>query len=136
MYIFTLIAVNIFENNLNLDQPVTSKEYTKNILPSPNNQYMDGGYQSISGERINWGEMQNLILQVAAEMDMDARRAMRGLMKDNEIRERLTKLKDKKKNNTNGMRYPMSPGFGVGGRSQSRRSPRSRSFTGGVGVES
>lgn len=96
--------MNIFENNLNLDQPVYSKEYTKNILPSPNNQYGDrGAYQSISGERINWGEMQCLIEQVATEMDMDARRAMRGLMKDNEIRERLIKLKDHKKNNTEGV---------------------------------
>lgn len=78
------------QNNLNSPDTKHESHYTKNI---PN---LDSDYNTASGENVDWSEMNQLIREVASELEVDAARAIQGLKQDKDLWNRLAKLREKK----------------------------------------
>ena len=54
---------------------------------------LDKTYHPVSGEEVNWQEINLLIQQVSQEMDMDAKKAIESLKKDDMLLKRLNRLR-------------------------------------------
>lgn len=95
-------------NNLNTPNSKDQQSYTKNIP------HVDSEFRSVSGEEVGWSEMNRLIQQVAAELEMDAEKAIVGLREDEQLWDRLGKLK-KKRRSSSTEQYPESCSGGTQG---------------------
>ena len=62
---------------------------------------IDKDYKPSSGEHVDWSEMNQLVNQVANELEVDANKAIEGLQKDKALWERLSKMKQKKQVSSN-----------------------------------
>ncbi len=57
---------------------------------------MSKDFAPASGEDVSWAEMNRLMGEAAAELELDAEKAVRGLQQDKELWKRLEELKKKK----------------------------------------
>ena len=107
-YKYKLLLLDV-ENNLNKSNSPKATDYVKNIPTD------DPSVQSASS-RPDWREVNQLISEVATELDMDAQRAVAGLQRDKQLTARLRTLQGQRGVGEDGGRLGEGGRWGEGGR--------------------